>query len=204
MAKMTKEQKEKCRVLTPTFRASYAHVWKAQAMAGTNNDPKYSVVMLFPKTEDLSSIKTAIKNAKEAAFGVDKATWPKVIASPVGDGDGEAGLDKKTGERKEGYAGHWAIKAATGEDQKPGIVDQHNKEILTQSAFYSGCFARAYVYAYIWEFPKGSGKYGVGFILDHLQKVDDGPAFGGKKSATEVFAPIAQAEVDDSEDMDFR
>lgn len=182
--------REKCRILTPEFRVSYPHIFKAQAMPGTNNPPKYSITMLFPKDTDLTSLKAAMTNAKVARFGADSSKWPKV-KSAVSDGDGEAGRSKKTNDPLEGYAGHWVVKASTNEDQKPGLVDESVKAIIEPAKFYAGCYARAYIFAYVWEFPKGSGKFGMGFILDHVQKLRDGKSFAGKKPAEQVFDPVA-------------
>lgn len=187
------------RIVTPEFRVSYPHVFKAQAMPGTKNDPKFSVTMLFDKSQDLAPIKKAIKAAKVAKFGPDETKWPKVIKSPVKDGDGPAGIAKKTGKRMEGYEGHWVIAASTGETSPPSVVDRNGEEILKAADFYAGCYARAYVYAYVWEFPKGSGTYGVGFILDHVQKLKDGKSFSGKKPVGEVFGALAS---DDSEEFE--
>lgn len=180
--KASKADKEKCRVLTPEFRVSYPHVFKPQGM---NNKPnsakKYSVVMLFSKDTDLAVIKAAMKNAKIQAFGADPAKWPKGIESPVSDGDSPKHAEK------DGYPGHWAIKASSSEDQKPGIVDQNVAPILNQGDFYAGCYARASILAYVWDNEFGKG---VGFILDHVQKLRDGKSFGGKPPADQVFTPV--------------
>ncbi len=126
------------RDVTPEFRVSFPHVFKAQAMPGTNNAPKYSVTMLFSKDDDLASITKMIHAAKVEKFGADKSKWPKKIKSPVQNGDGEAGIAKKTGKRMEGYANSWVLKASTGEDQAPGVVNRQGKEILKASEFYAG------------------------------------------------------------------
>ena len=154
-----KANKDLSRVLTPEFRVSYPHVFKAQAIKPTDK-PKFSVTMLFPKNADLSGLKEAMKQAKIAQFG-GKENWPDDLESPVVDGDNPKHADK------EGYKGHWVIKASTNEDQRPGVVDENVQPIVDQAKFYPGCYARAYIYAYVWEYM---GKQGVGFILDHVQK----------------------------------
>lgn len=173
------------RILTPEFRVSYPHMFKPSSIKGSA--PKYSVTMLFPKNGDLKALQAAIRAAKIAQFGPNKDQWPD-IESPVTDGDNPKFADK------EGYKGHWAIKAISSEDQKPGLVDQNVQPILEQSKFYPGCFARAYVFARVWEF---GGKYGVHFILDHVQKTRDGKSFGGKKPVEQVFTPIAMQDADE-------
>ncbi len=205
-APKVKFDKDLCRMITPEFRVSYPHVFKAQSPKPTDK-PKFSVTMLFPKDSELMGqtvdgkprgIKEVIKNAKLAQFG-DKANWPEDLQSPVTDGD----LPKHAS--KDGYKGHWVIKASTGEDQRPGVVDADGVPITEASTFYPGCYARAYVYAYAWEYM---GKQGIGFILDHVQKTRDGKAFGGKKPVDQVFGPVGGAagsdDSDDADDMDFK
>ena len=195
--KVNTELQEKCRVITPEFRSSYPHLFKANAVKGSA--PKYSVTMLFKKTQDLATIKEAIRNAKIVAFGPNKADWPTDLQSPVDDGDSP----KYAG--KEGYAGHWAIKASSNEENRPGLVDENVQPILDQSQFLPGDYARAQVFARVWEYM---GKRGIHFILDCVQKTREGKHFGGKKSAAEVFGPIsgvslgAQAAGDDEDDSE--
>lgn len=193
-------------MITPKFRVSYPHVFKAQAVKPTDK-PKYSITMLFPKDKELMgttvdgkpvSLKDVIRNAKIAEFG-SKENWPEGLESPVINGDDPKYADK------EGYKGHWVIKASTNEDQKPGVVDEEMVPITDQAKFYPGCYARAFVYAYVWEYM---GKQGVGFILDHVQKLGDGKSFGGKKPVEQVFSPVGagddDGDFDGEEEMDFR
>lgn len=205
--KAPKIDKDLCRIITPEFRVSYPHVFKAQAVKATDK-PKFSITMLYPKDTDLMgqgpdgsprSLKEVIKNAKLAQFG-PKENWPEGLESPVIDGDNPKFADK------DGYKGHWVIKATTSEDQRPSVVgpnpDEYGKLITIEdpAELYPGCYARAYVYAYVWEYM---GKQGVGFILDHVQKLRDGKSFGGKKPVEQVFAPVGPAaSTDDSDDDD--
>lgn len=185
-----KDDRDLQRVTTPVFRVSFPHVFKPSAMKG--GEPKYSVTMLFKKSQDLAGLKRAMKNAKIAEFG-SKENWPERLDSPVSDGDEFPD--------REGYAGHWIVKATTGADYKPTVVDEDVEEILNPGDFYPGCYAKAQIYARVWTFGK---KQGVHFILDMVQKVKDGKPFGGKKAAKDVFAPIGRDEDDDdsSEDDD--
>lgn len=197
-SKETKVDKNLCRMITPEFRVSYPHVFKAQSPK-PKDKPKFSITMLFPKDTDLMgltvdgqprSIKEIIKNAKIAKFG-GKENWPADLESPVTDGD-----DPKF-EGKDGYEGHWVIKATTSEEQRPGVVDKSMAPIVDPAELYPGCYARAYVYAYVWEYM---GTQGVGFILDHVQKLRDGKSFGGKKPVEQVFSPVEVDEDDETTD----
>jgi hypothetical protein len=189
--KMTKEQREKCRVTTPVFRVSYPHVFEAQAPQDSGKK-KFSITMLFPKDTDLTKLKKAMFNAKIAAFG-PKENWPEDLESPVSWGDDH--IDKETKKIKEGYKNHWVIKASSNENQKPPVVDRDKEPIINTADFYAGCFARAHILATNWAF---GNKEGIMFILDHVQKVKDGKPFGGKKSADQVFGAL-----DDEDDSDF-
>lgn len=189
-----KTDKEDQRTVTPEFRVSYAHVFKPHQFKPADK-PKYSVTMLFPKSTDMSVLKLIIKHAKIDFFGPNKEDWPDGIISPIQDGDIP---DKKTGLVKEGYKGHWAIKATTNEDQPPQVVDAKLQKIIDPRVFYSGCYAFAYVYAYGWEY---GDKVGVSLILDGVQKSRDGKPFGGKKAANQMFNPL-KGSVDDDDDDD--
>lgn len=202
-----KENELPCRMITPEFRVSYPHMFKAQAPKA-GDKPKYSITMLVPKNSDLTGstlngaaikLPTLIVNAKNVEFG-QKENWPKDLESPVIDGDLPKFADK------EGYKGHWVIKATSMEDAKPGLVDANMVPITDQSKFYPGCYARAYVFARVWYYPDKNKpmKKGVQFILDHVQKTRDGQSFGGKKPVEQVFQPIgggAQEEEDVSHDF---
>jgi hypothetical protein len=194
------------RLITPEFRVAFPNVFKPQAMKG--GTPKFSVTMLFPQQdadlaqdEGMRPLRKAIVAAKIAAFGADKSRWPK-CQSPIRDG----ATPSTTGQVYEGFVDHWVIKATSNENSKPGVFDEKVQPITEPSGFYPGCYAIAYMFAYVWEFPVG--KFGVGFILDHVQKQRDGKPFGGKKLGTQVFQPVAaeteeeSAADSDSEDAD--
>lgn len=223
MAKLDKADKDLCRMITPEFRVSYPHVFKAHAPK-EGDKPKFSVTMLFPKDKALMgsyiadydeksgqpnlkprSLKSVLKNAKIVEFG-SLENVPDDLESPVTDGD----VPDKKGEIKEGYAGHWVIKASTSEDQRPAVVDENGKPITPENAakFYPGCWARAYVYAYVYYYPNRQKpmKKGVSFILDHVQKLRDDKSFGGKKPVDQVFGPAPGREKEDDEESstDFR
>lgn len=179
---------EEQRLVTPLFRAAFVNLFKPTQVQG-KGDAKYSIVMLFPKDSDMHPIKKAIRAAKIQAFGTNKDKWPE-IASPVRDGDEPS----KTGQVYEGFAGHWAVRATSNENSKPGVFDEDVQPITEVSQFYPGCYAVAYCFAYVWEY---NGEHGVSFILDHVQKQRDGKPFGGKKPGQTVFKKVEREESDD-------
>lgn len=196
--KFTKEQMEARRFITPEFRVSYPHVFVAQSPK-PNDKKKFSITMLIPKDSDIKPYQNAMKQAKLNTYG-PKENWPEDLETPVKDGDSKKFADK------EGFAGHWVVKASSNEDQRPGIVGPDAKPIINQADFYPGCYARAQVYAYCYEYM---GKQGVSFILDHVQKTKDGKSLSSKKSADQVFSPVAAAagnfsEEDEGDSVDFK
>lgn len=203
LVKLTQEQKDLCRLITPEFRLSHPHLFTPQSPKPADKK-KFSGTMLFEKGVKLiglapdrktpRTIQEVITSAKVITFGT-KDKWPAELLSPVNDGDAVKYA------KKEGYKGHWVIKATSSEDQRPGIVGPDGKELKEASQIYPGCYARAFVFAYVWEYM---GKQGVGFILDHVQKLRDGPSFGGKRPIDQVFGPIGTESEEEAEDVDFR
>lgn len=189
MTTVNKDLEKKCRIITQEFRVSYPHIFKPSSFKGGKS--MYSVTMLFKKSQNLNDIKEVIKLAKTVKYGPNQKNWPTNIESPVTDGD----HPKHAG--KEGYKGCWAIKASTGEEYKPGLVDENAEPILDQGLFYPGCYARAQVFCRVWEF---AGKTGIHFILDNVQKLRDGKTFSSKKAATEVFSPMTSGMTDEDTD----
>jgi hypothetical protein len=195
MAKPAKREKEDNqdarRIVTPTFKASFPHLFKPSAIKG--GEPKFSVTMLFPKDKDLSVIKLAMKHAKIEEFGPNSKEWPDDLESPVLDGDDFPD--------RQGYPGNWVIKASTGEEYPPEVIDEQGDEILNAKDFYPGCFARAQVFCRVWTFGK---KQGIQFMLNGVKKVGDGKPFGGRKSVKDTFAKVEdddyESDLDGSDD----
>lgn len=209
MTKLTKEQKELCKITTIVGRLSYPHLFKAQKInqKSTTEKAKYSATLLVPKDKDLTgtgpypdfaprTFKGVIRNAKINRYGEDKTKWPKFTESPISDGD-----DPKY-EGKDGYKGCWVIKFSTNEDKPPVVVSNEKDDegrylpVTDPNEIYPGCYVRISGYANAWEYMN---KYGVSLYLDHVQKVKDGKSFGSKKSAEQVFSPLA-AETDDADE----
>lgn len=187
LRKMTKEEIKSVTILSPVFRAAFVNVWKPHGMPGTAPEKmKYSITMLIPKDQDVSEIQRILHAVKVMQYGADKTKWPK-LRSPIENGDQPQYTDKKSPKYREGYAGHWAIKVTTSQDSKPGVVGRDGKLITDQSDFYAGCYAQAI----IWPRCYDTGNIGVQLILEHVQKVKDGPKFGGRVSAEAAFQPLA-------------
>lgn len=203
--KLTKEEKDSCRLITCRFRASYVHLDKPHAVKAGDKET-FGITMLLPKDQDLTgktldgqsrTFQQAMKNAKLITFG-PKENWPEGLESPISDGDAPQYKDN------DGYKGHWIIKATSNADNQPGVADEDGVP-MDPKKLYSGCYARAYVFARVWTWGK---KQGVHFILDHVQKLADGKPFGGKTAIENVFGPVgtgkAKLDEEEDDDMDFK
>lgn len=190
----TKSEKTKSdemqRVVTPEFVAYFPHLFTANEYGGKKS---YSITMGLKKTTDISKMKLAAKLAKIEKYGRDESEWPEAIESPFLDGDSPKFKDRI------GYKGHWIVKASTGEQYKPEVIDATDGEpILNAADFYAGCIARAEVYARVWEF---GDKVGVHFILNSVVKIRDGKPIGGKKPAKDAFASFIGSESEEEADF---
>lgn len=178
-------------VMTPIFRVSYPNVFKSKKNE-LNGKDEYSLVALFPKGADLSSLKKAATEAIEKKWGPDKAKWPANLRTPFRDQGERAKLDEASGKKilPAGYE-EGAIFLTLKSTAKPGVVDQKVQDIIDQSQFYAGCFARATVNAYAYD---NKGNRGVSFGLTNIQKVKDGEPLSGRPKAQDDFAPVENAD----------
>lgn len=176
--------------VTDKVRFSYAHVWIPRAIVEGGKE-KYSISILIPKSDkkQLAKIKAAIDEAyKEGVKTKFNGKEPKKWKNPLMDGDTERDTEE--------YEGHYFINANS--DTRPDIVDRKGKEILDKSEFYSGCYGRASVNFYAYNF---NGTMGVGVGLNNLQKLEDGENLSGVvvSSAREDFG-ISSEDDDEEED----
>lgn len=181
---MTNENKPKnngTTVLTGTFRVSFPAVFAPRKAnpQDTEDKAKYSIQMLFTKTDDLTAMRAACRAAATEKWG-PQDKWPKPkggLQLPFRDG---------TEKDFDGY-GPGVIFVNASSKQKPGLVDENVQPIITADEFYGGCYARATVNAFAWEYM---GKAGVSFGLRNIQKVKDGEPFGGRSKPENDFDAI--------------
>lgn len=174
---VSEEQQAKTKVITSKVRMSYCHVWEPVAMQDGKGDKKYSVSLIIPKSDKelVDRINAAINEAKEQG----KEKWggkiPLNLKVPLRDGDAERGDDPN-------YKDAWFLSAST--KTKPGIVDADRQPIIDESEFYSGCYGRASINFYAFNV---NGSKGIACGLNHLQKLADGEALGGRGKAEDDF-----------------
>ncbi len=209
----TKEKKPQVKIMTPEFRASYPAVFEAKAVnKGDKGDKaKFSVQMIFrvketpeskargEKVVDILPLRQAVAAILVAEYGADKTKWPAGLHTPFRNGSEKK---KPDGTYPAGYDdGVVFCNAST--IYKPGLVDSANVVIVLPNEFYGGCYARATVNPYAYEYM---GKRGVSLGLQNIQKLRDGEPFGGRTAPEDDFDAIdppaagAAGGVDDASD----
>lgn len=177
----------------------YAHLLEPSAIQGSTNEPKYSCVVLIPKT-DKEAI-TAYKNAVNEAIsiGVQKK-WggkkPAILKLPLRDGDKEKPDNPE-------YKGMVFINTSSKIDRKPEIVDRRRNPITDPNEIYSGMVCNVAVNFY--PFNK-AGNIGIAAGLGALQKVSDGERLSGGVSAQAIFEDEGEDPYNDypeGDEMDF-
>lgn len=176
------------KVVTNKCRLSYVHLLTPSS-SFEGQDPKYSVVLMIPKS-DKSTIKKLRDAEAQATLDGISTKWngkkPKEVKSIIKDGDEDADL-----EQNPEYAGHYYMSVSS--KNKPGVVDRDMSVILDPTEVYSGMYARAALNAYPYSV---NGNKGVSFGLNHVQKLADGEPLGGISRVEDVFDALD----DDDED----
>jgi len=164
--------------ITPKGRVSFANVFKPK-LNSLSGKLEYSLDLLFPKSQDISSIKNEIRRVIAEKWPT-KASDPKGIRIPIKDGDGF----KQNGEPYSAeYKGHNFITFKS--EMQPGLVDAQRQPIIDQNEFYSGCFAVVHYRAAAYEHKVNKG---VSLWLNNVQKVAEGEPFGTRPAkAEDVF-----------------
>lgn len=170
------------KVVTGVIRLSYVHL--AQPYGINGSEPKYSCCVLIRKddTYTLNALNAAIAVAKEEG----KVKWggkvPAVLKLPLRDGDLEKPDD-------EAYAGCFFFNCSS--KVRPTMLDRLTNEILDPTEVYSGCYAKVSVNLYAFSM---NGNKGIAVGLNHVQKIKDGEAFGGRGRAQDDFTVVESEE----------
>jgi len=192
-------------VMTPEFRVSYPSVFKPK-LNDQNNKMEYQVEALFALGADMSKLKAAAKAAAEKKWGKDASKWPANMRLPFRDQSEKPAKDKETGLPivKDGkpvlqlgcVAGAPWMRLKS--ERRPGLVDQNVQDIIDETDFYGGCYARATLSAYAYD---QKGNRGVNFELINIQKTRDGEPFGRVRTkATDDFSAVEGAPVPAGQD----
>jgi hypothetical protein len=162
-------------IITPEFRLCFPQLSEPKAFEGSNRE-LYSVVMLFPKSADISEIKKIVNEAAVAKWPNAEARKKLGLKNPIRDGD------SKTEEWGDEFKGHWFIRASS--QHQPKVVDRKKAEIIDFDDVYSGCYARAVISAFAFD---TAGNRGVAIGLDIVQKLKDGERIAGGGTPVSVL-----------------
>lgn len=165
------------KVITGKVRFSYTYVWEPVALSEEEGSAKkYQTSILIPKTDKATikkiedAIQQALKEGKDKKFA---GKIPPVFKNPLRDGDRERPDDPN-------YEGMMFLNARA--DDQPGIVDENVNPIMDKSQFYAGCYGRASLTFYAFNFQ---GNKGVAVALNNVQKLEDGEPLSGFRSSAE-------------------
>jgi hypothetical protein len=165
------------KTVTGKVRFSYAHVFEPSAVE-EGEEKFYNICLMIPKKDKagIAKIEAAIEAAVEQGV---KGKWggarPKKLKLPLRDGD-----EEKEGEEWEGM-----LFLNAKSKRKPSVVDQNLNAIIDPEDFYSGCWGRASINFYPYDY---NGTKGVAAGLNNIQKLADGERLdGGGSSAEEDF-----------------
>jgi len=190
------ENNDAMRVTTGRVRLSFPYLFHPRKPAeGQDGDPKYSVMLLIPKsdTKTVEAIRAAealaIEAGKNTKFG-GKTTG--LAPSIIKDGDADG-----TAEDYPERAGHIYMTISAQEKFKPQVVD-HNLNIITdESAVFSGVYARVSITAFPYKY--GEVKKGVSFGLNNVQILGGNESLAGGRPASadfDVAEPITMEDAD--------
>ena len=189
------------KIVTPTGRTSFMKVYVAESnMAGTAK--VFSTKLLFPKDMDMSWIQNAWNKVCQDEFGTTTPPGLRPLFSAgnpfddkgaIMDGDWKYdNVDPDKQDMYEAYRGHWVMGFTAPETTPPAVVDENKAEILDQSTFQSGDYARiaCELSSYVskkFKTPQVSIKFAA------IQKVRDGERYAGgmgKEQAVQMFDDI--------------
>lgn len=174
-------------VTTGEVRLSYVHLTKPYSVSGKEDEAKYSVTCMLPKSDVATKarIDAAVDAAKQHGL---KNKWdgvaPPNLPTPVWDGDGVRADGTPFGPE---FKGCWVFTVSSKD--RPEIVDASLNPIINASDIYSGMYARVNFRAFAYKY---GGKKGIGFGLGPVQKTRDGEVLGGARTtaAAAFGAPV--------------
>jgi hypothetical protein len=174
------------RVVTGKVRFSFVNVFEAKAF-GEGQDPKYSVMLLIPKSDvgTINRIKGAIDAAAQKGLSTKfGGRLPAILKTTFKDADKDMDQDGMLFAEKWDYTkGHYIINVSTR--VQPQVVDANLNPIINPTELYSGCYGRASINFFAYN---NNGSKGISAGLNNLQKLEDGEPLGSITTAEQDFA----------------
>lgn len=169
------KNKNSKRVITGKVRFAYANLLEARAI--DEDKKQYSVSLIIPKDDQktIREIRSAITTAKQNGISKFGGFIPENLILPLKDGDIEKPNDDV-------YKNSYFINAKS--KVKPQVVDKLLNQIEDKNEIYSGCYGRASIGFYSYNFNNNKG---VACHLGNVQKLEDGEHLGYSNNAEDEF-----------------
>ena len=146
------------KIVTKEFRVNFPQVFSPDKKSG-----KYKLPILLG-AEDMKPIQAALKEFCMETFN----KFDKTLDLPI---------RKPSAEKVEKYPSFKDMLVINAKSNyQPQVIDRSKQPILDSQDFYSGCYARASISFYAWEYME---KKGVGVNIHNIQKLRDGERLGG-------------------------
>lgn len=162
-------------LLTPEFRVSFPKIFTP------HQDGKFGLVMIFDQDVDFTPLEREIAAKIKEKFPKGA---PKGFLMPI--------LDGADSDREE-YKEKFYINGKCGK-YRPGLVDKDRVDIVDESEFYPGCWARATITLYTWVYM---GKQGISVNVRNVQKLRDDEPLVSRTSAADEFDAVSDPSTDD-------
>lgn len=187
------------RFTTAVGRASFPAIFKPKLKyQAKNNEMEYSIEVLFDENTDHKDFQNKCDLALAEVYGSDKKKWPKNISYPLI--DQEVLIEKYSAKGQSTdhlKAGAMYARFKTNAKSKPLVVDRDHNEILDETKVYGGCYVRVSgqikVNPIVGKDPVTKKDVLTVYVTPYLsgvQFVKDGPSFGGRPSAQDMFEAV--------------
>ena len=173
------------KVVTGKVRFSFVNVFEPRAF-GDNQTPKYSVMLMIPKSDvdTLKRMRTAIDAAAQKGLSTKfGGKLPPILKTTLKDADKDTDQDGEIFKDKWDYtAGHYIINVSS--KNAPQVVDANRNPIDNPVELYSGCYGRASINFFAYN---NNGNKGISAGLNNVQKLEDGESLGNFSTAAQDF-----------------
>lgn len=192
------------KVITGRVTLSYPSFKEARAPA-QGGEPKFGGAFVFESLDATKELQAAAKAAGEEYFGEKK--FKQLVASGALQITGGKGAAIRTDGMAKGY-GEGTVYINARSKSRPGLVYGHAgpdgkpapvPESRIEDDLYAGAAVRVSVNAYAYD---KAGNQGIGWGLNNVQKLGDGPRLDGRMAASEEFEVDPNAKAFDLSDLE--
>lgn len=175
---------------TPVGIACFPAFWEPKE--GLNGEDQYGLVLVMERNPEVPEGSSSLKELKELCIKAARAKWGDEADDLLEDGDLKLPFRRATAYDKygppfEGDRVMISLKTSTA----PGVVDRYKdrktgkaRVITDEDEVYAGALVRCTVYAHAYD---TRGNKGVTFLLNNVQKWEDGERLAGRAAAADDF-----------------